>query len=120
MQLRPELLKDLRLQLSYVINFRNAQDAIAYLKNATIPQGQSLLVDITDELSREDSSFLFDQFVRQAELSFQKQPQRCLLLVTPTILNASAEVPAYRDPQHPHPQHPHPQSSEQDWHLPPP
>jgi len=91
-QLRPELLKDQRLRLSFVINAKNALDAISYLKSATIPQGQSMLVDITDQLSREDSSFLFDQFVRQAEMSYQKQTKRCFLLVTPAVLNVSEAV----------------------------
>lgn len=101
LQLRPELLKDRRIRLSYVINARNALDALSHLHSITIPQGQTLLVDLTDQLSRDDSSFLFDQFVRQAELSYQKQSKRCFMLVTPTILTASAEVPAYRDPQQP-------------------
>lgn len=113
LQLRPELLKDQRIRISYLINARNALDALSHVESATIPPGQTLLVDITDQLSRDRSSFQFDQFVKQAELSYQKQPKRCFMLVTPTILTASAEVPEYRDPQHP--QQPH--SSEQEWHL---
>lgn len=113
LQLRSELLKNQRIRLSYLINARNALDALSHVENATIPRGQSLLVDITDQLSRDRSSFQFDQFVKQAELSYQKQAKRCFMLVTPNILTASAEVPAYRDPQHPH-------SSEQEWHLPDP
>ncbi len=113
LQLRSELLKNQRIRLSYLINARNALDALSHVESATIPRGQSLLVDITDQLSRDRSSFQFDQFVKQAELTYQKQPKRCFMLVTPTILTASAEVPAYRDPQHPH-------SSEQEWHLPDP
>tara|TARA_R110001592_G_scaffold74079_4_gene225430 strand:- start:26927 stop:30325 length:3399 start_codon:yes stop_codon:yes gene_type:complete len=116
LQLRPELLKDQRIRISYLINARNALDALSHVESATIPPGQTLLVDITDQLSRDRSSFQFDQFVKQAELSYQKQPKRCFMLVTPTILTASAEVPEYRDPQHP--QQPH--SSEQEWHLPDP
>lgn len=92
LQLRPELLKDQRLRLSYVINARNALDALSHVESSTIRQGQSLLVDITDQLSSDRSSFQFDQFVRQAELSYQKQERRCLLLVTPTIINAAEEV----------------------------
>ncbi|MFH1299601.1 MAG: M56 family metallopeptidase [Planctomycetota bacterium] len=91
-QLRPELLQNQRLRLSFVINPQNALDTISHLKNATIPEGQSLLVDITDQLSRDDSSYQFDQFVRQAELSYQKQTKRCLLLVTPNVLNVSEAV----------------------------
>ncbi|WP_339683278.1 M56 family metallopeptidase [Gimesia maris] len=116
LQLRPELLKDQQIRISYLINARNALDALSHVESATIPPGQTLLVDITDQLSRDRSSFQFDQFVKQAELSYQKQPKRCFMLVTPTILTASAEVPEYRDPQHP--QQPH--SSEQEWHLPDP
>lgn len=101
LQLRSELLKNQRIRLSYLINARNALDALSHVESATIPRGQSLLVDITDQLSRDRSSFQFDQFVKQAELSYQKQPKRCFMLVTPTILTASAEVPEYRDPQHP-------------------
>lgn len=101
LQLRPELLKDQRIRISYLINARNALDALSHVESATIPPGQTLLVDITDQLSRDRRSFQFDQFVKQAELSYQKQPKRCFMLVTPTILTASAEVPEYRDPQHP-------------------
>lgn len=91
-QLRPELLQNQRLRLSFVINPQNALDTISHLKNATIPEGKSLLVDITDQLSRDDSSYLFDQFVRQAELSYQKQAKRCFLLVTPSVLKVSDAV----------------------------
>ncbi|QDV21143.1 Regulatory protein BlaR1 [Gimesia panareensis] len=85
MQLRPELLNDQRVRLSYVINARNAQDAISYAQTVTIPRGKSFLIDITEQLLRDHSSFRFDEFVRQAGLSYQKQGKRCFLLVTPSL-----------------------------------
>lgn len=97
-QLRPELMNNRGIRLSYVINARNALDAISHVQRATIPEGQTLLVDITDQLAGVDSSFLFDQFVRQADLSYPKQTKRCFLLVTPKILTATAEAPIYQDP----------------------
>ena len=113
-QLRPELINNRQLRLSYVINARNALDAISHVQNTTIPQGQSLIVDISDQLAGGDSSFLFDQFVRQAELSYQKQAKRSFLLVTPKILTATSPPPVYQDPANPE-QKWDPSESKQDW-----
>ncbi|QDU06108.1 Regulatory protein BlaR1 [Gimesia chilikensis] len=113
-QLRPELINNRQLRLSYVINARNALDAISHVQNTTIPQGQSLIVDISDQLAGGDSSFLFDQFVRQAELSYQKQAKRSFLLVTPKILTATSPPPVYQDPANPE-QKWDPAESKQDW-----
>ncbi|QDU53276.1 Regulatory protein BlaR1 [Gimesia panareensis] len=117
-QLRPELLNNRRIRLSYVINARNALDAISHVQRTTIPEGQTLLVDITDQLAGGDSSFLFDQFVRQAELSYQKQTKRCFLLVTPKILTATAEAPIYQDPAEPMPIDREPVDPKQNWRAP--
>lgn len=113
-QLRPELINNRQLRLSYVINARNALDAISHVQNTTIPQGQSLIVDISDQLAGGDSSFLFDQFVRQAELSYQKQARRSFLLVTPKILTATSPPPVYQDPANPE-QKWDPAESKLDW-----
>lgn len=113
-QLRPELINNRQLRLSYVINARNALDAISHVQNTTIPQGQSLIVDISDQLEGGGSSFLFDQFVRQAELSYQKQTKRSFLLVTPKILTATSPPPVYQDPANPE-QKWDPAESKQDW-----
>ena len=91
-QLRPELLKDQNVRLSFAINAKDALDALSQINTTTIPQENSLLVDVTDHIIDEESSFLFSQWVRQAQLNQSKKPKRCFLLVTPSVLNVSEAV----------------------------
>ncbi len=84
-QLRPELLDQQKVRLSFVMNAKNALEALTHSRTATVTPGQSLLIDITDQLREGDSTYTFDQLVRQAGLSYQKQGKRCFLLVTPSL-----------------------------------
>jgi beta-lactamase regulating signal transducer with metallopeptidase domain len=84
-QLRPELVDQHKVRLSFVMNAKNALDAITHSRTATVTLGQSLLIDITDQLQEGDSTYTFDQLVRQAGLTYQKQGKRCFLLVTPSL-----------------------------------
>ena len=113
-QLRPELLDQQKVRLSFVMNAKNALEALTHSRTATVPPGQSLLIDITDQLREGESTYMFDQLVRQAGLSYQKQGKRCFLLVTPKILTATSPPPVYQDPAHPE-QKWDPAESKQDW-----
>ncbi|MFI4848116.1 MAG: M56 family metallopeptidase [Gimesia chilikensis] len=113
-QLRPELLDQQKVRLSFVMNAKNALEALTHSRTATVTPGQSLLIDITDQLREGESNYMFDQLVRQAGLSYQKQGKRCFLLVTPKILTAPSPPPIYRDPANPG-QKWDPAESKQDW-----
>ncbi|KAA0140748.1 M48 family metalloprotease [Gimesia chilikensis] len=84
-QLRPELVDQQKVRLSFVMNAKNALEALTNSKTATVTPGQSLLIDITDQLREGESTHMFDQLVRQAGLTYQKQGKRCFLLVTPSL-----------------------------------
>lgn len=84
-QLRPELVDQQKVRLSFVMNAKNALEAITHSRTATVTPGQSLLIDITDQLREGESTHMFDQLVRQAGLTYQKQGKRCFLLVTPSL-----------------------------------
>ncbi|MEQ9066574.1 MAG: hypothetical protein RLO18_07625, partial [Gimesia chilikensis] len=84
-QLRPELVDQQKVRLSFVMNAQNALEALTNSKTATVAPGQSLLIDITDQLREGESTHMFDQLVRQAGLTYQKQGKRCFLLVTPSL-----------------------------------
>ncbi|MCA9013860.1 MAG: hypothetical protein KDA77_00890 [Planctomycetaceae bacterium] len=100
-QVRPELLQDETVQLSFAINAKDALDALTQLKNIKIPQGKSVLVDITDHIKREESLFPFEQVVRQAQLSYPKKNKRCLLLVTLSVLKISEAIEQRASPPRP-------------------
>ncbi|QDT45412.1 Regulatory protein BlaR1 [Gimesia alba] len=91
-QVRPELLQYQTVRLSYIINAKDALDALSQINTAIIPKGKSVLIDVTDHITDKESAFLFQQWVRQTQLSFPKKNKRCFLLVTPSVLKVSDAV----------------------------
>ncbi|WP_339732301.1 M56 family metallopeptidase [uncultured Gimesia sp.] len=88
-QVRPELLQDQNVRLSFAINAKDALDALSQFNAAIIPKGKSVLIDITEHITDKESTFLLQQWVRQTQLKYPKKPKRCFLLVTPAVLQVS-------------------------------
>lgn len=97
-QFSAEVQQNDQVMLSMAVNADDALDAISQLKRMTVPKGKSMLVDITDQLTEAESSFLLYQLVRQTQQSEAKKQKRYFLLVTPFIYKAPKFVAPFTTP----------------------
>ncbi|QDT95043.1 M56 family metallopeptidase [Gimesia aquarii] len=87
-QLRTELPEKQTLRLSMAINANDALDVLSNLKSMAIPNGKSVLIDITDQVSGREPAFLPFQFSNQNQPE-PKKHKRYFLLISPSVMNLS-------------------------------
>lgn len=87
-QLRTELLEKQNLRLSMAINANDALDALSNLKSMTIPKVDSVLIDITNQVSGTEPAYLPFQRFNQIQQETKGQ-KRYFLLVSPAVINPS-------------------------------
>ncbi|QDT93965.1 M56 family metallopeptidase [Gimesia algae] len=78
-QFRPVIKSKDQIQISMVINADQAEDPLANLKSMTIPKGNAMLVDVTDQLTGQETPLMPYELISQG-----KKRTRFFLLVSPS------------------------------------